>query len=412
MKNEKRKSEVVSCGVLLLLLIPVLHAARPAGAQTVVLRPQATVDTAQITVAQVADVSSPDAADAERVGKLVIADAGAANSAVTVTLASARGKLAELGVNRAVWSLVGASACRVTRVAAPSEQITELQQRSQRLRDGLSGTMAGLPEAMIADSLAGCVSQVLKTQFERDGATVALTFDPSDKPVLALQRPQFRFEIAIKRISDGFVIVTSRVFSDEQLVKNLEFRVKVELVAPVALAARQVNRGQVLTAADVTLRPRAIPLTCAAARDLKSIIGQQAKRSLKPDDLVEPGDLSPLSLVQRNKVVAVWVRNNALLIKTAGRAMQDGAFGERVLVRNEASRQMFYAVVTGPDTVELDPTPVQEARTPAAPSAKPAASPAPAAGQPIESKSEPEIANVPVEPWPTETDDQVASKKK
>jgi flagella basal body P-ring formation protein FlgA len=44
------------------------------------------------------------------------------------------------------------------------------------------------------------------------------------------------------------------------------------------------------------------------------------------------------------------------MIKTVARAVQDGAYRDRIVVRNEVSRESYFAIVTGPDTVELAPT--------------------------------------------------------
>ena len=123
---------------------------------------------------------------------------------------------------------------------------------------------------------------------------------------------------------------------------------------------------------------RPISLTSSACRELAGAVGQQARRVIKPDEVLQPADLTPLALVHRNKLVTVWSRRGGMLLKTIGRAMADGVYGERILVRNEVSHEPFFGIVTGPDTVELDTTPVQETRTPGS---KPAGKATPKPGQ-------------------------------
>lgn len=375
----------------MMILVPLLYPPGPVMAQTIELMPQATVDSEQMTLSQIARVHSPVNGEADAVGKAAVGNAPAVGASTTLTLAAVREALAAAGVNRAVWTIQGASACRIARVEGPARQIEQLQQQSAAIRAGLAGPVVSMPEPTIPDSLAGCVQKMLQDQYQVNGARLALQFEPADRSVLALQRPQYRFEIAIRRATERSVEVAVRVYlagnprsaqaadaaapatpveaaePAETFVKSVELRVRAELSAPVVVAARALNRGQVIGADDVQLAPRQIGLTSTACRDLSAVVGQQAVRVLKPEDTVMSGDLAPLALVHRNKAVTVWSRQGGLLLKTVGRAMADGVYGEKILVRNEVSREAFYGIVTGPDTVELDPTPVQETRKPGGP---------------------------------------------
>ncbi|MCG3179012.1 MAG: hypothetical protein BIFFINMI_01342 [Phycisphaerae bacterium] len=365
--------------VAMLILMPILSPAGPCLAQTIVLRSQAPVDTEQVSLGQIARIHSNVQGEADALAVLVVGLAPAMGASSAITLNDLRSRLDALHVNRAVWSLGGAASCRVTRVQAAAQQLDELQQRSQTLREGVNGQIVQLPEERIPDSLAGVIRKALIDQLQPAGGRLDLHFAAADRSLLSLQRPQFRFEVAIRRVGARFVDVSARVYAidpeppgapgprrpaaaapREHLVKSADLRVDAELAAPVVVAAKQINRGQVLAADDVRAVVRQVDLDSQRIGETAAVVGQQSKRTIRPEQVVGSDDLEPLALVHRNKLVTVWVRTGNLMVKTVGRAMQDGIYGQKIIVRNEATRQPFYAVVTGPDTVQLDPTPLQE----------------------------------------------------
>lgn len=364
---------------VLILMPAIWSSAQTLLAQSITLRSSATVDTDQVRLGQVADVRSQVEGEADAIANLSITTAPSVGGRMTVTLGQVRDRLAQAGVNRAAWTLSGSAQCRVTRVAGAARQIEEMSDQSRELREGLTGPIVSVPEDQIPDSLAGCIRSMLVTQFQPAGGRLTIEFDAADRSLLALRRPQFRFELAVKRSTDRYIDVIARIYAAdsatsgqpesrvrqaaaEQLVKSSEIRVNVDLTAPVVVARRTINRGQIVAADDVQLVMRQVPLTSPALRKLEAAVGQEARRSIRADDLVNGDDLTPRALVHRNTLVTVWGRRGGVVIKTVGRAMEEGAYGQRILCRNEQSRQPFYAVVTGPDTVELDPTPVQETR--------------------------------------------------
>ena len=371
--------------VAVILLLPMFSVGGRALAQSIVLPTEATVDTPTMTLGQVAHIGGADESSIQQVGKLVIGPSPAVGASAVVTMTALRDRLIELGVNRATWTLQGAGACRVTRVESAADSVDQLQAQSRKIHEGLSGPVVAMPEASIPDSLAGCIRKLLEDQYQPAGSKLTCQFDPSDRALLALARPQYRFELTVKRSSDHQVDVSVSVFANankpassagesanqasppigaaaDSPIKVANLRVQIGLTVPVVVTVRPLNRGQIIAPEDVQLVARPIGLGNPACRELAAVVGQEAKRVMKPDEIVQSADLTPQALVHRNKLVTVWSRRGGVLIKTIGRAMDDGVYGERILVRNEVSHDPFFGVVSGPDTVELDDTPVQQTR--------------------------------------------------
>ena len=62
-------------------------------------------------------------------------------------------------------------------------------------------------------------------------------------------------------------------------------------------------------------------------------------------------------LVKPGQLVTITVSSGTVQIKTVGRAMEEGAYGQAVKVRNESTRDIFEVVMTGPQQGTLDPLP-------------------------------------------------------
>ncbi|QJU57442.1 flagellar basal body P-ring formation protein FlgA [Sphingomonas sp. AP4-R1] len=61
----------------------------------------------------------------------------------------------------------------------------------------------------------------------------------------------------------------------------------------------------------------------------------------------------PTPLVKRGDAIVIAVRSGALLITAHGKALSDGAMGDRVRVTNDATRRTLQAVVEGPARVKI-----------------------------------------------------------
>ena len=109
-----------------------------------------------------------------------------------------------------------------------------------------------------------------------------------------------------------------------------------------------------------TLRVGAI----IAAQDVKSdatedddviarMIGQEVRRAVYAGHRVTSGHLGPPTLVRRNEIVSMSYKVGGLGIRTEGRALAQGGFGEVVEVMNLSSRLTVRATVSGLRQVEV-----------------------------------------------------------
>ena len=115
---------------------------------------------------------------------------------------------------------------------------------------------------------------------------------------------------------------------------------------------RAIRPATVLAATDLALLTTSIP---GALTSPTQAVGLEARVTLYPGRPIRPGDLGPPALVDRNQLVEIIYRTDALTIRTEGRALDRGAAGDRVRVMNLASRTTISGVVSDAGFIIVSP---------------------------------------------------------
>ena len=122
----------------------------------------------------------------------------------------------------------------------------------------------------------------------------------------------------------------------------------------VAVLARPVRRGAIIRSRDVTLR--AIPETTvpqSAVRQKDDLVGQSARYTLRPGRPIRQTELQAPVLVKRGAIATIVVQTRYMRLTSRARALEDGARGETIRLRNTKSKKVIEGVVTGPDRVQV-----------------------------------------------------------
>lgn len=116
------------------------------------------------------------------------------------------------------------------------------------------------------------------------------------------------------------------------------------------IAERTIRPGAVIAPADVRLGPYDAERALSAREEA---VGMVARRLLLAGRPLMEGDVGPPSIIRRNSHVALVFQRGALTIRAEGRALSDGAAGERVRVMNLASRQTVTGTVAADGSVTV-----------------------------------------------------------
>lgn len=136
-----------------------------------------------------------------------------------------------------------------------------------------------------------------------------------------------------------------------------EFVVRARVTARVAVMAADVASGKPVDAADVALERRDISLVSDTVSDLALLEGMSARRSLRSGELLRQNMLTAQLLVKRGEAVRIVARNEQIEVSMAGEALDPGARGALIRVRNN-NGNVIKARVTGAGTVEPADLPV------------------------------------------------------
>lgn len=120
---------------------------------------------------------------------------------------------------------------------------------------------------------------------------------------------------------------------------------------PVVVAVRSIERGQMITAADVKIENREnVPVSTARRSVLESmevLIGMEATKAIAAGELIFNDDFRAQLLVKRGEDIVVAARGGGIKVRIIARATQDGARGEMIRVETLETKEQFHAVVTG-----------------------------------------------------------------
>lgn len=118
------------------------------------------------------------------------------------------------------------------------------------------------------------------------------------------------------------------------------------------VAARELERGEVLTAEDIRYVP--LPEGEAVPEDAPdAVLGWTTRRLIHEGEALREPAISPPDLVRAGEPVEVLYQGRSVVLRVKGTATSSAAMGERVLVRVDARRRLE-GVVIGPALVQLE----------------------------------------------------------
>lgn len=128
----------------------------------------------------------------------------------------------------------------------------------------------------------------------------------------------------------------------------------VELVKPVVVAARPLERHQVIEPDDLAVQP--VRITDAGtryARSPQALVGKRVARSVARGTALPQSLVEEVPVIRRGDRVSLIVENGALRITALGQAKEDGYLGRPVAVLNLSSKTVVYGEAVDASTVRV-----------------------------------------------------------
>lgn len=129
---------------------------------------------------------------------------------------------------------------------------------------------------------------------------------------------------------------------------------RVTVSRPVVIMAVSRPRGATLSAADLATEVRDLStLPAGYLTDPAELVGMQLRRPLQARAVLLPSVAAPPELVRRGERVTLQAAGGAIAVQVEGEALRSGALGERVQVRNLATRRVVEGTVSGEGLVVM-----------------------------------------------------------
>jgi len=380
-------------------------AARFAAGATLEIRGEAIVLGSEVQLKQVCRWSDVDAQLFTPVADLVIARVGPKSPFRAITIDEIRSTLHDAGVNLALVKFSGPTSCIVSRSDGEFDEATALRQWAEAKGEdaGTGGekdkgtrgqgdketgrTVASVPLApgpLVPSSavpssprprvpaspipepvrtLKSLLSSDLAIRLSVPEEQLQVSFNPKDENLLNLSEPLFAFNIQPRRVRDlgevsWDVLIVTGASSQKGLVAATARAWQQQVVVRTPLAYHQVIRAD-----DVAeRRVLAERLPDDPLLSMSQVVGQQAARELKVGTVMTARLVDALPLVRPGQLVTVSLTVGTVRVKTIGRALEAGSYGQSVKVRNDATRDVFEIVMTGPQEGTMGPLPAASGR--------------------------------------------------
>lgn len=122
----------------------------------------------------------------------------------------------------------------------------------------------------------------------------------------------------------------------------------------VMTTTRALPRGSVLKESDLAPLEREVAaLPQGYYRDAKALVGMQLKRAVGPGEILSAAALEAPKAVERGQEVYIVAENASVRVAVKAEALEDGAVGDRIQVRNLSSRRVIQAEVLGKNMVKV-----------------------------------------------------------
>lgn len=136
-------------------------------------------------------------------------------------------------------------------------------------------------------------------------------------------------------------------------------RFDVRLLGSVAVAARRIERGELLTEENLREDRRPFAGSSGFPAYAECVAGKRAKRALVPGQLLASSDVEAAAtdnpiLVKTRQQVRLIVRLGTVHVTATGEALQDGRAGQLIRVRNIDSKKTITGKVIGEGIVEIE----------------------------------------------------------
>ncbi len=148
--------------------------------------------------------------------------------------------------------------------------------------------------------------------------------------------------------------VSLRVRCEGEHPWTIYAKAQVSLFKKVVVLTRPLPKGARLTADSVTLKRMDVAVLRQGYVDRPDqVVGRFLRRRLSPGQVLTPDLLAAAKVIRKGERVMIRALSRVLEVRMGGHALMDGEMGQRIRVRNDRSKRVVEAIVSGPGEVRV-----------------------------------------------------------
>lgn len=148
---------------------------------------------------------------------------------------------------------------------------------------------------------------------------------------------------------------TIDVFADGQNIGSSELIGKYYLLDGVFVPARNINKGEIISDADlkkIMVRRNRIKDANITAKD--KLVNKEAKRMLKTGKMILNTEVGDKILIKKGDYVTAIYQTAKMQITTRAQAQEDGSKNDRIELQNPKSKKAIFGTVIDSETVQIE----------------------------------------------------------
>ncbi|MBG6220571.1 MULTISPECIES: flagellar basal body P-ring formation chaperone FlgA [unclassified Janthinobacterium] len=208
---------------------------------------------------------------------------------------------------------------------------------------------------MPADNIFSRVEQLARVQLAQQAAKAGLLEPQFEVAVVKSTRPvpdcatPVALETADSRSAQRMRFVAVCPGSNGW---RYEMLARGSITAQVAVSSVSITANTPLQAGDVTMARRDVTMVPDSISSLSGAVGLSSRRSLRAGEVLRQAQLAAPMLIKRGSEVNIVARKEQVEVSVAGVAMEPGALGAVIRVRNATSGTVIRARVVDAGVVE------------------------------------------------------------
>lgn len=200
------------------------------------------------------------------------------------------------------------------------------------------------------------IKELLREELLKNNISESVKIDiKGQENGIALKEMRPSYDVSVDNIELNEKIrkfTATIAFKDGDYREDVELTGRYDELVSIPVLGERKQYKTVVTPSDIThMEVLKSSLTHETITDEKQLVGMVLKRSVREMKPIKVKDLIREQIIEKDKVINMVYKTPFVTLKTSGIAMENGARGDMVRVRNTASNKIVKAKIEDVDMV-------------------------------------------------------------